>query len=147
MTQRAEIRALVVPALSGALAPFVLATLFGLYAAHIWSPTIKYLWYSHGVAVATLPVDVAAVIDVILGALLGVATGVGISRLSRGHSSSQWLIFGVFFVLSVTIPTLFDGEYEALVYFLTRPFVLVFLAFLALGLWLARRSQRVTNVA
>jgi hypothetical protein len=147
MIQRTEFRALAIAALFGTLAPFVLATLFGLYVLHIWSPTVRYLWFSHGVALAKLPVDVASVVDVILGALLGVAAALGIARLSRGHYLSQWAVFVAFFVLSGSIPALIGGEHDLQLFFLTHPLIIVFLASSALGFWLGGRPRQTPNVA
>ena len=147
MTHRAEVKGLVIAAVSGLVAPFVLTTLAGVFTSHVWSPTVRYLWYSHGVAVAKLAFDAATLFDIVLGVLLGVAAGLGIGRFSRTPYLSQWLAFVASFVLSTGLPALVVQEYDLLVFFFTRPLILAFLTLSALGFWMARRKTGVTHVA
>jgi hypothetical protein len=106
-----------------------------------------YLWTAHGIKVRELPIDPATVLDGCVSAALGCATGVGVTRIARWKPVPQWLLFAVFFLVTLTLPTLFDHDLEALVWFLTRPFFSVFLAFAALGFWLASRKRHVEHVA
>jgi hypothetical protein len=147
MSHRREIRGLVIAALAGAVAPFVVTTVMGLFALHVWSPTVRYLWYSHSVSVAKLAFDAATLFDVVLGALLGAVAGFGIGHLSRAPYLSQWLTFVAFFVLSAGVPVLIDHEYDLLVFFFTRPLIVTFLAVSALGFWAAGKQRGIAHVA
>ena len=144
MTHRAEIKGLVIAAVAGVVAPFVLASLAGEFSAHVWLPTVRYLWYSHGVAVSNLAFY--ALRDVVLGMLLGVVAGLGIGRLSRTPYLSQWLAFVASFVLSTGLPALLVYEYDLLVFFFTSPLILAFLTLSVLGFWMAGKRKAITHV-
>lgn len=137
----------VTAALAGLIAPFILVELLALFAIHVWFPLSKYLWTAHGIATAKLPIDTAAVLDALIAALVGFAIALGVSRVSRSRPVPLWLLFAGFFVVSLTVPTLFDRDYEALVWFLSRPFISIFLVFAALGFWLPSRRQVSRHVA
>jgi len=137
----------VIAAVAGLIAPFLLVELLALFAIHVWFPTSKYLWTAHGIVTAKLPINTAAVLDALIAALLGFAIALGIARVSRSKPVPLWLVFAGFFLVSLVVPTLFDRDYEALVWFLSRPFIAVFLVFAALGFWLPSRRVVSRHVA
>jgi hypothetical protein len=147
VSDRHEIRGLVIAGLSGVVAPFVLTALLGLFTLHVWSPTVRYLSHSHGVAFAKLAVAATTPIDVMLGALLGVAAGFGIGRLTRARYLSPWLAFVAFFALTAGLPALIDGQYDLTVFFFTRPVIITFLALSVVGFWLAGKRKEIAHVA
>jgi hypothetical protein len=124
-----RLRAHVITALAGLIAPFLLVELISLATIYVWFP------------------DPAGVVPVVLGALLGCAMALALARVARSQPMSQWLLFTGFFLIAVGVPTLVHGEYQALLAFLTRPFVAAFLAFAALGFWLASRRKVSRHVA
>ena len=124
-----RLRAHVITALAGLVAPFLLVELISLATIYAWFP------------------DPAGVLLVVLGALLGCAMALGLARVARAQPMSQWLLFAGFFLIAVAVPTLLRGEYDALLGFLARPFVAAFLAFAALGFWLASRRKASRHVA
>jgi len=140
-------RAHVIAAVAGLIAPFILVEILGLFTIHVWFPQSKYLWTAHGIATAKLPIDTAAVLDVLIAALVGFGIAFAVARLSRGRPMPLWLVFAGFFLISQVIPTLFDQEWYALLWFLARPFIPVFLVFAALGFWLPARRHVSRHVA
>ena len=137
----------VIAAVAGLVAPFVLVELVALVSIHVWLPLNRYLWTAHGIATAKLPVDTAAVLDALIAALVGFCIALGVAGLSRSKPVPLWLIFAGFFLISLAVPTLFDGDYEVLLWFLSRPFIYIFLVFAALGFWLPSRRQVSRHVA
>jgi hypothetical protein len=142
-----NLRAHLITALAGVIAPFLLVEVVTLATIYLWLPASRYLWTAHGIAVRTLLIDTAAALDGLLSACLGFAIAIGVTHISRYRPISQWLLFAASFLLALSLPTLFDREYEALVWFLTRPFIAIFLAFAAVGFWLASRRQIAKHVA
>ena len=140
-------RAHVVAAVAGLISPFVLVEVLGLFTVHVWFPLSKYLWTAHGIATAKLPINTSAVLDGLIAGLVGFGMATAVARLSRGKPIPLWLVFAGFFVLSLVIPTLFDGEWNALLWFLARPFIPVFLLFAAVGFWLPSRRHVSRHVA
>lgn len=137
----------VIAAVAGLIAPFALVELLALVSIHVWLPLNKYLWTAHGIATAKLPVDTAAVLDALLAALVGFGIALGVARLSRSKPVPLWLVFAGFFLISISVPTLFDGDYAALFWFLSRPFIYIFLLFAAVGFWLPSRRHVSRHVA
>jgi hypothetical protein len=140
-------RAHLIAAVAGLLAPFVLVELLLQFANHVWFPLTKYLWTAHGIATAKLAVDSAAVFDMLISALVGFGIALGIARLCRSKPVPLWLVFAGAFLVSLAIPTLFDRQYDELLWFLSRPYITVFLVFAALGFWLPSRRQVSRDVA
>ena len=140
-------RAHLVAAVAGLLAPFVLVELLGLFAIHVWFPLSKYLWTAHGIATAKLWIDASAIFDILISAVVGLGIAFGVARLCRGKPVPLWLVFTGAFLVSLIVPTLFDREYNELLWFLSRPFISVFLLFAALGFWLPSRRRVSSHVA
>jgi hypothetical protein len=137
----------VIAAVAGLLAPFALVELLLLSSVHVWIPIVKYLWTAHEIANAKAPIDTAAILDAFIAALLGFGIALGVARMSRSRPVPLWLVFASFFVISLTVPTLFSRDYEALLWVLSRPFISIFLVFAALGFWLPSRPQVSRHVA
>ena len=142
-----NLRAQLITALAGVIAPFLLVEIVTRATIYLWFPANMYLWDAHGVKVRELPVDPANVLDGCLSAILGCAIGFGVARVAQWQLVPQWLLFAASFVVTLMLPTLFDHDYEALVWFLTRPFLTIFLTFAAVGLWLAYRRGHAKHVA
>lgn len=142
-----KLRAQLITAAAGLIAPFLLVEIVTRATIHLWLPASRYLWTSHGIAVRTLPVDTAAVLDGLMSAILGFAIAIGVARISRYRPVPQWLLFATFFLVALALPTVFDRDVEGLVWFITRPFISIFLAFAALGFWLASRQRHSGHVA
>lgn len=139
-------RAHVASAVAGLIAPFILVETLGLVTIHVWFPLSKYLWTAHGIVTAKLPIDTAAVLDGLIAVLVGFGMTFTIARLFRGKPLHLWLVFTVFFAISTATPTLIDRERERLLWFLSLPFIPVFLVFAALGFWLASRRHASEHV-
>ena len=147
MIYRDDLRGHLVAAATGLVAPHVLAGVLGLVALYVWSPAVRYFWTAHGIAITKLSVDLVALLDSFVCAILGVILAMAIGVASRHRHMALWVTFVAFFFLSVTLPTIADRDYDLLIFFLTRPFVAVFLASAALGFWLIARPRRAAHVA
>ena len=105
------------------------------------------MWTAHGIATGKLPIDVAAIFDVLIAAFLGFGLALAVAILCRRNPVHQWLIFAGAFLVSLAVPTFLDREYVALLWFLSQPFIAVFLLFAALGFWLPSRRSISRHVA
>jgi len=124
-----KLRAHLITALGGLVAPFLLVELISLATIYARFP------------------DPAGVLLVVVGALLGCAMALALARIARSQPVQQWLLFTGFFLVAVAAPTLYRGDYHSLLAFLTRPFVAAFLVFAAVGFWLASRRKVSRHVA
>ena len=137
----------VIAAVAGLISPFVLVEIVALSTIHVWFPLSKHLWTTHEIADARLPINTAAVLDGLVAALVGFGMSLAVAGLSRSKAMPLFLVFAGFFLISLAVPTLFDREWEALVWFLSLPFIYVFLVFAALGFWLPPRRRVSRHVA
>jgi hypothetical protein len=142
-----KLRAQLITALAGLITPLLLIEILTRATIYLWFPASMYLWDTHRIKVRELPVDPARVIDGSVSAILGCAIGYSVARLARWQPVPQWLLFAASFLVTLTLPTLFDHDYEALVWFITRPFFSIFLVFAASGFWLESRRHRPEHVA
>lgn len=142
-----NLRAHLITALAGVIAPFLLVELLSLATIYLWFPATHYLWTTYGIAERNFPIDIASVLDGFLSACLGLALAFGVTRIARLRPLPQWLLFGVSYIVAMTLPALFDRDYEALAWFLTRPFISILLVFAAFGFWLSSRRRHATHVA
>jgi hypothetical protein len=134
-------KAWLIPAIVGALSPYVLINAWGGIVGVAWIPIVRYLTDKHGMAVRSA-LDLAWLFDGLFGILCGGGIALLVSLLVRVRPMRSWLILMSSFLVAAFIPDALDVDPDMFRFFIWQPLVIAFAAATLLAFWLRRGSYQ-----
>jgi hypothetical protein len=134
-------KAWLVPAIVGALSPYVVLRLWLELVGIAWMPLIRYLTDVQGMAVRSA-LDLAWLFDGLFGILCGVAIALLVSLFIRVKPMQSWLVLMAAFFLAVFIPDALELGRDELRFFVWHPLVVAFAGASLVALWMRRGANQ-----
>ena len=136
-----RLKAWLIPAIVGALSPYLLINAWGQIVGVAWIPTVRYVTDKHGMAVRSA-LDLAWMFDGLFGILCGGGIALLVSLFIRVKPMQSWLILMSSFFVAAFIPDALELDPSMFRFFIWQPLVIAFAGAALLAFWVRRASYR-----